>query len=100
MAFGISAKGLLSILGVAAIGGFQYLDMKQLIPTQSVFVQYHSSYVDQEVEQLNTLRHMPSIGFGNFISDWGFLQFLQYFGDEESRNVNGYGMSPEYMAAV
>ena len=100
MNLNILTKGLLSILGVATIGGVQHLDIKQLAEAEDLSVQYHSLYAEQKAEQLKILKHTPNIGFGNVIADWGFLQFLQYFGDEESRDVSGYGMSSEYMAAV
>ena len=96
----ILVKGLLGILGIAAIGGFQYSDMNQLAAAKNVFVQHNPSYVEQMTEQLKILKNTPNIGFKNFIADWGFLQFLQYFGDEEKRNASGYSLSPEYLSAV
>lgn len=50
--------------------------------------------------QLKTLEKMPSIGFRNIVSDWSFLSFLQYFGNEENRNKEGYALSPTYLSVV
>lgn len=50
--------------------------------------------------QLNFLSRIPSFGFDNLIADWAFLQFLQYFGDQEARNKTGYGLSPEFFEII
>lgn len=49
-------------------------------------------------KRLNLLEKMPAFGFRNYVSNYNFLQFLQYFGDEQSRKIAGYGLSPNYLA--
>ncbi|PZO23226.1 MAG: hypothetical protein DCF25_00975 [Leptolyngbya foveolarum] len=94
-------SGLIGTLCIAAISGFQYSSLNRLNSnTKDGFVQSNYSKVEQTVEQLNILKNTPSFGFGNSIANWGFLQFLQYFGDEEARNANGYNLSPDYLSAV
>ena len=94
-------SSFLGALCIAAIGGFQYSSLNQLTSdTKDVSVQNRYSNVEQTVEQLKILKNTPSIGFGNSIADWGFLQFLQYFGDEKARNTSGYSLSPDYFSAV
>ena len=39
------------------------------------------------------LKNLPSFGFDNLIADWTFLKFLQYFGDDEARDVTGYDLA-------
>jgi hypothetical protein len=45
---------------------------------------------------LNFQKTMPSFGFDNLISDWHFLQFIQYFGDAEARDNTGYSLVTDY----
>jgi hypothetical protein len=94
-------SGLISILCIAAIGGLQHSSMtKSTRDPKNVSVQNKYLHIEQTVDQLKILKNMPSIGFGNSIANYSFLQFLQYFGNEEARSINGYSMSPEYMSPV
>jgi hypothetical protein len=56
--------------------------------------------VDLEKLRLNLLQKTPAFGFDNLFADWVFLNFLQYFGDEETRAVSGYSLSPEYFEII
>ena len=46
--------------------------------------------------QLNILDSFPGFGFNNLIADWIYLQFIQYFGSSEAREVTGYQLVPKY----
>lgn len=48
--------------------------------------------------QLSTLANAPTLGFRNVAANTVFIQFLQYFGDEEARRKTGYSISPEYLS--
>ena len=50
--------------------------------------------------QLAVLKKMPVAGFQNVVADWSFIQFLQYFGDEEARQQTGYSDSAKYLSAA
>lgn len=50
--------------------------------------------------QLTALKKMPSVGFSNVVADWSFVQFLQYFGDDEARERTGYDDSAKYLSAA
>ena len=94
-------SSLLGALCVLTVGGFQHSKLSQLTSsTKDISTQSNYSRIEQPAEQLKILKNIPSIGFRNFIADWNFLQFLQYFGDEDLRNVSGYGLSPEYLSVV
>ncbi|MBD2186578.1 hypothetical protein [Pseudanabaena mucicola] len=60
--------------------------------------------VRDEEARLKLIRQLPSrgLGFNNMIANFTFLQFLQYFGDDVSRNQfqTGYGLSPLYFANI
>lgn len=50
--------------------------------------------------ELSALSKMPAIGFGNLLADWTFLDFLQYFGDEEVRATEGYELVANYFEPI
>ncbi|MGB8697947.1 MAG: hypothetical protein WCD18_00895 [Thermosynechococcaceae cyanobacterium] len=49
---------------------------------------------------LDLLTKMPSLGFSNLIADWTFLNFLQYFGDDQARPQTGYSLAPNFFQQV
>lgn len=64
------------------------------------FKQVAQQETQQEALRLKMLKTLPSFGFDNLIADWTFLKFLQYFGDDEARNVTGYNLSADYFDIV
>ncbi|MBD2176742.1 hypothetical protein H6F42_07420 [Pseudanabaena sp. FACHB-1998] len=60
--------------------------------------------VREEEARLKLIRQLPARGLGlnNMIANFAFLQFLQYFGDDISRNnfQTGYSLSPLYFANI
>ncbi len=45
-------------------------------------------------------KNVPTFGFDNLVADWFFLQFLQYFGDDQARAITGYSLSPEFFKVI
>ena len=41
-------------------------------------------------------KKLPTLGFKNLIADWNYLQFIQYLGDVEAREVTGYSLVTDY----
>ncbi len=64
------------------------------------FKQASQQEAQQEALRLKMLKTLPSFGFDNLIADWTFLKFLQYFGDDEARDVTGYNLSQEYFDII
>ena len=60
--------------------------------------------LQQDVEAtqvyLNLLERLPTFGFDNVLADWVFLNFLQYFGDQDARRITSYQLSPEYFEVI
>lgn len=56
--------------------------------------------VASENLRLKLLQKTPAFGFDNLIADWVFLNFLQYFGDDNVRLQTGYALSPEYFKII
>ena len=49
----------------------------------------------QTQARLDLLKRIPSGGFDNLIGNWAFLDYLQYFGDEDTRNATGYRLNDD-----
>lgn len=95
------ASGLLGTVCIAAISMFQYSSLHKLARhSGDGVVQNNYPNDEQTVEQLKILKNTPSFGFRNSIANWSFLNFLQYFGDEDARNISDYSISPNYLSAV
>jgi hypothetical protein len=59
----------------------------------------------KQAEQLEGLRvqllkRMPTFGFDNLIADWAFLNYIQYFGEEEARAKTGYSLNADYFDLI
>jgi len=57
------------------------------------------SYLQEEKTLQTSIRiqkQLPTFGFSNLIADWNYLQFIQYFGDVQAREVTGYPLVTEY----
>jgi len=64
------------------------------------FKQAAQQEAQQEALRLRMLKNLPSFGFDNLIADWTFIKFLQYFGDDEAREVTGYNLGQDYFDIV
>lgn len=54
----------------------------------------------QQQTTFDLVRYLPRFGFQNLVSDYTFLRFLQYFGDDIERSQLGYGLSPDYFESI
>lgn len=60
------------------------------------------SHINNQIkrEKVRLAKNSPTIGFRNIISNWAFVQFLEYFGDDESRKITGYDNSSDYLSTA
>ncbi|MBS0016029.1 MAG: hypothetical protein KFF72_06635, partial [Arthrospira sp. SH-MAG29] len=49
---------------------------------------------------LEILKNLPSLGFDNLLANWVFLNFLQYFGDLEARNLTGFQLNANFFDVI
>lgn len=93
---------ILSILGsILSVFGVVKLQSQQLTVMSSV--QNKENYFKQEKQrkiQINLQKKMPTFGFDNLLADFNYLQFIQYFGDGEVRNVTGYSLVTDYFETI
>jgi hypothetical protein len=88
----------MSILGIALI---QFPQLQTLIDSKkSASLETLKKEIKSEYLRLNFLKKMPSFGYDNLIADLVYLNFLQYFGDDEVRDKTGYSLSPEYFEVI
>ncbi len=93
--------GLIFITCTLAIVWFQLPQLQRLeTRSQTASVQEIRRDMDAEYERLKLLQRTPALGFDNVLSDWVFLNFLQYFGDDPARTKSDYSLSPEYFEIV
>ncbi|AUS99468.1 hypothetical protein CLI64_03155 [Nostoc sp. CENA543] len=71
------------------------LNSRQYIPLATL-----EKELQQEKVRLDLLKQTPSFGYDNLMANWVYLNFLQYFGDDEIRERTGYSLSPEYFDII
>ena len=101
-AIGLAALGgVVTMQSIAQLGGMPPVSVQDVQkPLSAKSVAIVKQEVQQEALRLKILKSIPSFGFDNLIADWTFIKFLQYFGDDEARNVTGYNLSADYFDIV
>jgi hypothetical protein len=92
----IQSSGQLGGMSPVGVSGQKPLSAKSV----ASFKQAAQQEAQQEALRLKMLKTIPSFGFDNLIADWTFLKFLQYFGDDEARDVTGYNLGQDYFDIV
>jgi hypothetical protein len=54
----------------------------------------------QTQTSLQVLSKLPTFGFDNLIANWSYLNFLQYFGDDQARPKTGYRITPDFFHVI
>ena len=54
----------------------------------------------QTQARLDVLKNIPSGGFDNLIANWAYLDYLQYFGDQDTRTATGYRLNDDYFEVM
>jgi len=93
--------GLAALLlaGMGAIVQLQQPKLKSLRHSDPNGRDYQREELREEV-RVNLLKNIPAFGFENLLANWAMLQFIQYYGDGEAREVTGYRLSPNYLEAI
>ncbi|MEP6519443.1 hypothetical protein [Microcoleus vaginatus] len=104
-AIGLAAlAGVVTMQSSGQLGGMSPVRVQGQKPLSAMsaasFKQAAQQEAQQEALRLKMLKTIPSFGFDNLIADWTFLKFLQYFGDDEARDVTGYDLSQDYFDIV
>ncbi|MBT9311360.1 hypothetical protein [Leptothoe kymatousa] len=92
----ISLIGILIVLGILQLSSLQELK----ISSKKI------SVLDVETEEalnaanLSFLKRVPIFGFRNLLADWTLLNFVQYFGESETRELAGYSHAPDFFEII
>jgi hypothetical protein len=92
--------GVVTMQSSGQLGGMSPVDVPGQKPLSAKSAASFKQAAQQEALRLKMLKTIPSFGFDNLIADWTFLKFLQYFGDDEAREVTGYNLSQDYFDIV
>lgn len=88
----------IALLGILRL---QNSRLQSLIsPSKEDISDLASRQVSQDQSQLTIFKNLPDFGFRNLMSDWTFLNFLQYFGNNPYRQETGYGLSADYFEVI
>ncbi|MDG2989697.1 hypothetical protein L3556_01925 [Candidatus Synechococcus calcipolaris G9] len=92
----------ITAIALGVIATMQQTSLEEL-KDKSQQVLSKEAYERQDAQteaQINLLANIPAFGFENLISDWSFLQFLQYFGYWQAREKTGYDLSPDFFKVI
>ena len=84
---------------LSALVGVVFLQRSQLA-RPSLWHSDPKQAEQQEAVKLRLIKQLPTFGFSNLIADWTFLNFLQYYGDNDVRAKTGYTLSPQYFDII
>ena len=92
---------LVVCLCITSISLIQMPKLQKLLTSQqSISVETLEKDLKKESLRLNLLQNVPSFSYKNLIADWVYIDFLQFFGDDEARDRTGYRLSPEYFEVI
>jgi hypothetical protein len=95
------AASLVAVLCIFVVGGLQLPQLNRLSNrAKTASSEELQQAVKSEELRLNLLQNTPTFGYDNLLANWVFLNFLQYFGDDDARAVTGYRLSPKYFAII
>ncbi|MBD2522561.1 hypothetical protein [Nostoc sp. FACHB-133] len=95
------ATPLIICVSILGIGLIQFLQLQTLIDSKkSASLETLKKEIKSEHLRLSFLKKMPTFSYKNLIADLVYLNFLQYFGDDEVRDKTGYSLSPEYFEVI
>nr|WP_263012979.1 hypothetical protein [Ancylothrix sp. D3o] len=86
----------IAALALAGTIGLQSLQLRPNLGRPLNF----SSAERQEALRLKLIERLPTLGYDNLIANWAFLSLLQYYGDDEAREVTGYTLNANYFDLI
>ncbi|WP_392531543.1 hypothetical protein [Nostoc sp. C117] len=92
---------LIVCMCILGVGLIQLPRLQKLLKSkQSASLETLEKDIKSENIRLHFLKKMPTFGYDNIIADFVYLNFVQYFGDDEVRDKTGYSLSPEYFEVI
>lgn len=91
---------LLILSGMIAIAMLQMPRLNTLKQGRGISPETAQKELESSQASLELLKRLPAFGFDNLLADWVFIEFLEYFGDNEARQLTDYRLSPEYFEII
>ncbi|NER82227.1 MAG: hypothetical protein F6K42_22225 [Leptolyngbya sp. SIO1D8] len=89
-----------AILCVSGLAALQLPRLRSHLANTELNAQTIQAEEALQQERLQLWKTMPVFGFDNLVADWAFLNFLQYFGHAEARELTGYTVSPDLFSTM
>jgi hypothetical protein len=83
-----------------SLAGVIYLQTQTLSSRTQTAAETYVAEAKNDQFFLDTQVRMPTLGFGNLLADWTYLQFIQYFGDVKARDITGHGLIPQFFKII
>jgi len=83
------------LVGIVVLQGQEYKKSTKALSRED--------YLGQEKEQARFIefqQQTSSFGFNNLLADLSYLNFVQYFGDQNARKTIGYKLVPDYFETI
>jgi hypothetical protein len=89
-----------TVLGMSLMGIFlsQHKYLGEIINKSGA-----DNYKEREEKEslsVNLQTRVPKLGFNNLFADWQYLQFIQYYGDNDVRDITGYSLVTDYFRNI
>jgi hypothetical protein len=92
---------LAALFCILGVGFSQYPRLQKLLSSKdSVSIEDLRKAEQKQRLNLELWQKIPTFGFDNLIADWVYIDFLQYFGDDDVRNRIGNSLNPEFFEVV
>lgn len=86
---------------VLCVLGIQSNDLSKLRARQLTLTKTEIERdVTDKADRIALWKTTPTFGFDNLISNLTLIDFIQYFGDEPVRKINGYGLALPYFDLI
>jgi tetratricopeptide (TPR) repeat protein len=96
-----AAASIITLLSIVVVGILQVPQLNHLISRgKTASLEVLQQEQESEKLHLNLIQKTPAFGYDNVLADWVFLNFLQYFGDDEARTRTDYSLSPKYFEII
>lgn len=88
------------VVWISGLAALQWPRLQRQLATTELSPQAVEAQEAVLRDRLTLWRTMPVFGFDNLVADWAYLNFFQYFGHREARQMTGYTALPDFFAVM
>lgn len=94
-------KNIVLLGAILSVAAYQTMHLATANKDNSISAESLASAETKKYEEALVLaKRMPVLGFNNIRANISLLSFLQYFGDDEMREKNGYSLSSKFFETI